>query len=353
MQKRSIEITEILRKEREKAKKDTENIQNRKEIPQIGTKRQYNKEKKIETQNNIREKWEICKWITAYLEENIEEWEKDDEKMYKETEEKKTKVEENEKTTQETTNKGAIPKVWKKNQITEDNNLHKKENNKTEKEKTTSIKTTTKNTTEKQQNQEVNNKENPKNDRKQQQKLTNYSFTTETKKKDEKETRENKENKQTNNMPKIDKLQHNTPTKTTTKKIKTTTPKPSPKITKTTAKTKNKKKLEEERKSVKQLKGFWTKFAQKQKEREREQETKIPVKNSDIQPGLDSEAENRSGKVSNDKVGQEQSNILVVNHVGQKNNLPFEKGKSKAINFPPQETINSSLEMFINILPTC
>ena len=86
---------------------------------------------------------------------------------------------------------------------------------------------------------------------------------------------------------------------------------------------------------MKQLKGFWTKFAQKQKEREREQETKIPVKNSDIQPGFDSEAENRSGRVSNDKVGQEKSDILAVSHVGQKTNLPFEKGKSKAINFPP------------------
>ena len=66
---------------------------------------------------------------------------------------------------------------------------------------------------------------------------------------------------------------------------------------------KNKKKLEDEKKTVKQLRGFWTKFAQKPRERECAQENKILVENSAIKLGIDSQAENCSDSSASDRVG--------------------------------------------------
>ena len=68
---------------------------------------------------------------------------------------------------------------------------------------------------------------------------------------------------------------------------------------------------------MRQLRGFWTKFAQQQKEKEKNEKGK-KVANT----RSESTSVNSSSSVDQ-RMGEGYSPILEVNHVGQTSNLPY------------------------------
>ena len=225
LQKRSQEIVDILKKEKEKIEKE-------KKKDEFDTTMNKNKIKdkikKIEKEEKLKEKWDICEWVADYIEKNLEDWEKDDSDLHEQIEKK-----EHPTITKTTTT------VWKKIEKPETEKKIEKyiENTKIPPpENKTPIKLVEKTV------EEVKKEEH-------QSKLTNFKFTT------------SKNNEKTNNK-------ETTKTSTNTKKTqinnvpKSIKTKPSP----AKAKTDKKRKELEKKKTIKQLQGFWTDFAKRNQE---------------------------------------------------------------------------------------
>ena len=75
LQKRSQEIVDILKREKEKIEKEKK----KDKIDATMNKNKIkDKIKKIEKEQKLKEKWDICEWVANYIEKNLEDWEKDD-----------------------------------------------------------------------------------------------------------------------------------------------------------------------------------------------------------------------------------------------------------------------------------
>ena len=92
MQHRSAELIQIMKAEKEKLEKD------KKKDDQDEKKRTETKYEKIKKQQKVKERLEICKLITTYLELSNGKWEQDNIDMHKQHEKKKEENTSNKKT---------------------------------------------------------------------------------------------------------------------------------------------------------------------------------------------------------------------------------------------------------------